>query len=409
MRASSQENPSPGRQILGWFNAMPVKRILAWFLATRVGLIAIALASNAFIPGLYGPEWQRLEGKPLLDIWYRWDAGFYTAISTFGYNFAVNLKPASDIAFMPLFPGLMRLVNPLIGCIDALCTSNRFLACTSQECAVISGVLISNAALLLCCFLLFDLVRHQFDQQTGMRSVWLLLLAPNSIFLSGVYTESLFMLFVLVTFQALSRHSFGLAVTAAAAASLTREVGLALYPALIVYAWNQRGASRISQLVLAQMAPLTFFAYVFGVGLLVGDGLAYFKVNAEIWGVSVGSHIFGSFGPYFPPYESKEYISLWGAGPTWFNLGSTLFYLALSIPAFRQNPSYGLFALVAILVPIVGGTLASMPRFGGIIAPFYSVGGEWANSRWRQIALYMACVAAAVFFAARFVTWRWIA
>ena len=379
------------------------------FAITRIALVAIGLAANAYAPGLYGPQWQRLEGKPLLDMWFRWDAGFYTAIGTYGFNYAVNQTPASDIAFMPFYPAMLRLANPLIGCVGKLCESNHYLPCAGRECAIISGLLVSNVALFISAFLLFDLIRRQTQPSVAMRSVWLLMIAPISIFLSGVYTESLFMLLALITFQALSRGQFATAVIAAGLASITREVGLALYPALIVYAWNQTGRARLLHLLAAQIAPLFFIGYVVGAGLYVGHWLAYFNVNVEVWGVSVGKNALGSFGPYFPPYEAKEYISWWGAGPTWINLASTLVYLALAIPSFKQNPSFGFFALVAILIPIAGGTLISMPRFGGTIFSHYSVGAEWADKRWKQVGLAAICIALAIFFVARFVTWHWIA
>src|SRR5262245_5779220 len=125
------------------------------------------------------------------------------------------------------------------------------------------------------------------------------MLSPNSIFFSGVYTESLFLLLALLTFLALSRGQFFWAVIAAGLASVTREVGLALSPALIVYAWRRQGRSRVLHISGATIAPLVFFGYVFAAGVIAGDWLAYFKVNAEVWGVSVGNNAFGSFGPYF--------------------------------------------------------------------------------------------------------------
>ncbi len=391
-----------------WLSRREILRIMVAFIATRAALVVIGMLANRFVPGLYGPEWQRLEDKPFLDMWFRWDAGFYTAIGTYGFNYIVNHKAASDIAFMPLFPLMIQLLDTIFGCVGQLCAQNRYAWCTGRECAVVFGVMISNVALFSSAFLLYDLIRRQMGPAVAMRSVWLLLVAPNNIFFSGVYTESLFIFLALVTFQALVRRYFAVAVVAAGLASVTREVGLALYPALIVYAWNQAGRARLLHLIAAQAAPLVFFGYVIGAGVYVGDWLAYFKVNAEVWGVSVGSHVLGSFGPYFPPYAAKEFISLWGAGPTWFNLAVTLGYLLLAIPSFKQNPSFGLFALVAILIPVAGGTLISMPRFGGVIFPHYSVGAEWADRRWRQVALYAACSLAAAFFVVRFVTWRWI-
>ncbi len=70
---------------------------------------------------------------------------------------------------------------------------------------------------------------------------------------------------------------------------------------------------------------------------------------------------------------------------------------------------WGLFALVALLIPIASGTLIGMPRFGAVIFPFYILLGAWADRWYKQAILYAGSAALALLFVARFVTWRWIA
>jgi hypothetical protein len=48
--------------------------------------------------------------------------------------------------------------------------------------------------------LLYDIAKRHTSEKTAMRAVLLLLIAPNMIFLSGVYTEALFLLLCLLTF-----------------------------------------------------------------------------------------------------------------------------------------------------------------------------------------------------------------
>ncbi len=397
----------PARRYWG-FSARELLDIFLIFAVTRAALTGVGWLANRYVPGLYGPAWERLE-KPWLDIWYRWDAGYYTAIGTYGYDFAVNRHSAADIAFMPLYPALIHLVNGVIGCVDSVCSSNELLSCRGRECAVVSGVLISNLALLLSSYLFYDLTRRQTNSSVAMTSVWLLLNAPNSIFFSAVYTESLFILFALMTFQALGRENFVLAVVAASLASLTREVGLALFPALVMYAWFRNGSSRWLHLAGSLIPPLVFAAYVVGAGLVAGDWRAYFEVNSRVWGAGLDRNALGSFSPYFPPYQFKEYISLWGAGPSWLNLAAACVYLLLAIPVFRQNQSLGFYSLVAVLIPIAAGTLISMPRFGGVIFPYYTVLAGWADTPVKRVLVTAVFLVGALFFAVRFVTWRWIA
>ena len=89
----------------------------------------------------------------------------------------------------------------------------------------------------------------------------------------------------------------------------------------------------------------------------------------------------------------------------------TLFYLALAVILLLREKTrlWGLFALVALLIPIASGTLIGMPRFGAVLFPFYILLAEWADRRYKQALVYGGAAALALLFIARFVTWRWIA
>jgi hypothetical protein len=65
--------------------------------------------------------------------------------------------------------------------------------------------------------------------------------------------------------------------------------------------------------------------------------------------------------------------------------------------------------LIALLIPIATGTLWGMPRFGGVIFPFYILLAIWSDRLWRQVIIYGTSAALALLFIIRFVTWRWIA
>jgi hypothetical protein len=89
----------------------------------------------------------------------------------------------------------------------------------------------------------------------------------------------------------------------------------------------------------------------------------------------------------------------------------TLFYLALTVILLRreQTRAWGLFALIALLVPIATGSLLSMPRFGAVLFPFSILLGKWADRLPRQMIVYGGSAALALLILIRFVTWRWIA
>jgi len=378
-------------------NRRRVVLIVVAFALSRLLLVATGVAANTLLPANEGEEFTHLlDGGPALDMWYRWDAGFYATIATYGYDWWNEGHPADDMAFLPLYPLAVRAVMSITGC-----GYTPYLS----TCATVSGLVVSNAALLAATLLLFNLTYGTFGPGAAWRALTLLLVSPASIFLSGVYTEATFLLLSLIVFSALERNRFGPAVLAAALACLTRSVGIALVPALLWHAWRSSGeGGRVIRLGLALVPGLVFAAYILGAGLWVGDPLAYFHTYETTWERPAGGFI-GAFTAYF----SGEAVSWFGWRLSWLDLLATLGFLALALLVLRRRVAWGLYALGAIIVPVLSGTLVAMPRFGLVVFPFYVEAGARATRIWQQILLIALSLALMALFTARFVTWRWIA
>lgn len=174
-------------------------------------------------------------------------------------------------------------------------------------------------------------------------------------------------------------------------------------------AWGERNTGRLA---LAFIPPLIFAGYILLAGVSVGDPLAYFKTYGSTWGRTTGSPI-----QAFTVYFSGEPVALFGWSPAWIDLILTLVYLGLAAALLtkaevRQRVSartWGLFALVSLLIPIATGSLLSMPRFGATLFPFYILLAHWADRWYKRAIVYGAAAALALLFLSRFVTWRWIA
>ena len=373
---------------------------LLLFLVTRAALLAVGTAAVIVLPSVEGPEYAHLlDGGPALDMWYRWDTGFYTSIATYGYDWFNERRPADDLAFLPLYPLLVHLASGLTptGC---------GLSPYWSTCTTLGGLLISNLALLAALFLLYDLARGRFGSAVAWRAALLLMITPNTIFLSGVYTEALFLLLCILVFWLLERDRFILALLVAGLASLTRSVGVALYPALLYAAWVGASAppQRIARAALAHLPPALFAGYILAAGFYVGEPLAYFTTYNATWGRPTGTPI-----AVLAQYFSGEPVALFGWWLSWIDLAAAAVYLLLALAVFRLDRSWGLFALFAVLIPIASGTLIGMPRFGAVVFPFYIAIARWIDRPWRQVIIYAASIGLALLFTARFVTWRWIA
>ncbi|MBE2183087.1 MAG: glycosyltransferase family 39 protein [Anaerolineae bacterium] len=373
--------------------------ILILFVVTRAALVGAGAVSLRFLESVEGDEYKHLlDGGPALDMWYRWDAGFYATIAIEGYDWLETRLPSADMAFLPVYPLLTRLASGISG---AGCVWSPYLS----TCATVGGLIVSNLALLGSCFLLYMLAHRRFGASVALRSVILLLISPAAIFLAGVYTESLFLFWVLLCFWLLDRNQFMLAIFAACLACLTRSVGVALVPALLWWVWQQhRGMTLRIRAVLALLPGAVFAAYVLGAGLVVGEPLAFFSAYEGIWGRS--SSILDSILIY-----TREPVALFGWYPSWLDLIAAAAYLALGawITWKWREKAWGIYALFATLIPIASGSLVGMPRFGGVIFPFYVQIARWLDRPWKQAVVYAISAGLALLFLSRFVTWRWIA
>jgi hypothetical protein len=144
--------------------------------------------------------------------WFQWDTIAYMEISILGYT-----SQGSSIAFMPLYPLLMRFVALFLG--------GDHLA---------AALLISTVCSIAALILLYELVLDIFsDAKLAFRTVLAFLVFPTSFFLVAGYTEALFLVLVLGFWLAARRKHWGWSALLASLATLTRLQGLILSPILL--------------------------------------------------------------------------------------------------------------------------------------------------------------------------------
>src|SRR5262245_6873907 len=156
-----------------------------------------------------------------LAIWQRFDANWYTSIADTGYG-----AIAGDDHFPPLFPVLIRVLKPLFG--------SAFLA----------GLVISHLATLYTIKLLYDTFSEWGGNYLAKRTVVIMLIYPTSFFLFSVYSESLFVVSVLLSFKQMRKSSWAWAGFWAFCAILTRLQGAALLIPMICLMWRERAFLR---------------------------------------------------------------------------------------------------------------------------------------------------------------------
>ncbi|MET9799586.1 hypothetical protein [Streptomyces sp. NPDC006368] len=202
-----------------------------------------------------------------------WDSDWYLRIAAHGYGRTLHWPDGavqSDLAFFPLYPGLVRAVTTVLPVTGG--TAGLLISWTAAGAAA-WGVFLLGERL------------HGRGVATALVALWGLL--PHSIVLSMAYTEPVLTAFAAWSLYAVLTGRWLWAGTLAALAGASRPNGVAVAAAVVVTAAYEllrrgRGARGDRRLWAgAAVAPAGWVGYLLWVGARRGDLLGgYFAVQA---------------------------------------------------------------------------------------------------------------------------------
>lgn len=284
------------------------------------------------------------------------DGVYYLTISQYWYR-------GLDQAFFPLYP------------ITIWIFTNIFVVNPSAAGTAVS--ILSLFLLLLCFYKL--LVVDKFKKSP----FWVIILFisfPTSFFLVNIYTESLFILLILLSFYlARTKHRLASSIVAAFASG-TRVVGIFLLPALFLEFYTQMREDKKKINVrsfVSYFSPLIFVP----LGLLSYMGFLWYKYSDPLLFV----HIQPAFGagrsggeiillPQVLYRYLKIFLSVPFASMTFFisflEITSLIAGIIILFLAYKNKirKSYIVFSFLVLIFPTLSGTLSSLPRY--ILASF---------------------------------------
>jgi Gpi18-like mannosyltransferase len=292
-----------------------------------------------------------------LEGFIRWDASWYIDIVQKGYFFAKG--GMSSIAFFPFYPLLIRSLQVFI--------SDPYLA----------GILISNLCFLGALILLYKLVKIKIDERTAFKTIVLVACFPFSFFFSSIYSESLFLLLVVLTFFLLEKRKWLWAALAVSLASITRLQGIFLIPILVFWPFTKiKNGEKDKLLLILASLLISSLGLVFFVSynqIKFGNGLAFLAAHLQGWG--------RNFNLVFPEHLRAINL-LFGLKKIDFGIFDLLritnFILSLIwilfLPAVYKSLGifYTLFSFLGIVIPFAN-SLWSMERFLMVVFPVFIV------------------------------------
>ena len=412
--ASVAEQATAGQLTLRWRSRLApwwrtMLAILPVFLITRlVFLLLTYFGTVLFTVSNYSSQ-----ALPLSTVWrgwYRWDVIRFQQIATQGY------ATFDNTAFFPLYPWLERVLAALLHISSAI-----FLA----------GMLISNVAFFGVLVVLFRLVETEFDHETAQRSTLYLAIFPTAMFFFAAYNESLFLLFLLLSFYALRQRAWWIAGICGGLAALTRSFGLLLLPVFLYefvrqifpvlkVAWPAKEYKRclvlLSGLLPSICIPCGLGIYALYLYYRYHDPLAFSHAETH-W------HL----GPTFPWYAPIVALSaMLHFSPFTFStthnvidltalvLFATLLLLCFVGPErfYINQWSMLLFAILALAIPLIyPGTaynpLPSMERYVLELFPGFILLARLGRHPWFHQAYLLIALPMLAFFTLQFLTGHW--
>lgn len=237
-------------------------RLLGPALAAYALLRLVGVVTLAAVAGRAGRDvW------PLLNNTY--DATWYRAIATTGYDHGAGVHGLTNLVFFPLFPGLIAAVDAVLG-----------------RGPGVSGLAVSWLAGLAAAGGLYAIGRQVRDGRTGVVLAALWAVLPHAVVESMAYTETLFTavaawsLYAVLTRRWLATG--GLCLLAGLIRPTAAALVVAVGPACVAAAVNRAGGWR--PWLAGAVAPLGLLGYLGFVALRLHRLDAYLYIQGDVWG-----------------------------------------------------------------------------------------------------------------------------
>ncbi len=290
--------------------------------------------------------------EPFLNAQVAWDSEYYLSIATVGYedpalpivNGHGDVPVVRSYAFFPLYPMAMKVVR----------VPFELFGMTPIAASTAAGLLISLGGTLAGMLGLYSLSRSYLGEDGGVRTAWMLLIFPTSMFFAVVYTEGLFVGLAFCSLALMQRQRLAAAAVLAALATLTRSVGgVLVVPLALAWLGMLRSAPLAERRAIWLRLPLLALPLAaYGLHRLTlgpqfdlvenvyfGNGLLQISRTLDAWGQLLAH---ASQHP-----ETVVHIVL--------SVAALALALLSCVLNLRRYPGLALFGLLAIAVPLVSG------------------------------------------------------
>ncbi len=397
--------------------------LIALFLALRLVYSALGFVAAS------GPDPEPLASGPIYDaaatllhpdrlshllvnVWERWDTGWYLKIAAFGYS-----PSDGTVSFLPLYPGLAGGLGALTG--------NYLLA----------ALLVSNLACLAALLLFYEVALGEgLSRPAALGATFFFAFFPTFFFLYAGYSDSLFLALTLGAWLCARRKSWLLAGLLGGLATLCRLQGALLTPVLLWafladaagasgsgpgeqirmvaglvrgrVGWGKLGAALGHPAWLGTLVPaLAFLGYTLYLRLA---GLGSIPAALEQhWGIRTVMPWTG-FGLFLQRLVGRPRVFV-----DFVDLACLLVVAVLLLVGLKRlDPALSLYAWLTLALFFMRGTpphlLDSFSRYMLAVFPAFLVLGRLRRPALRAV-LWAVSFSLQIFLLLGFLDWRWVA
>lgn len=400
---------SSGSKIVGFLKG-PTGRVILLFGGYKILVLGLALACAllqpaAFSLGSYQANFHWPENKKpgLAERFMTWDGEHYLYLSANGYK----ADSMSD-AFYPLWPALIGA--------GAKLTSGH---------ALIVALFLSNLFSFVAWLLLYQLVARIHGKECAHCALLLLIAYPGSLFFQFPYSESLFLLLIVLFFMGIFREKFRLVALTGFLLPLTRAVGVFSLLPLGWYLFEKAVENRKSNASSFSMVAFISSTLKNGVWLACAAPLLGYASYFIIMNAFTGNPMSGfeAQRDYLNQPSVMNILNLPGFASAFFNVGwhhgmadspidrafFVVFLICLPL-IWRLNKLYFFYALGSGLIPAMSNWFFSYTRLLVLCFPLFIVLGKKLSERKNRLLLkYVVTVLGIIqiMFVIKHVNFRW--
>lgn len=331
-----------------------------------------------------------------LQIWNKWDTVHYLNLAQNGYLKASQISRYS-IPYMPLYPWLIRLTNIIL---------NNYLN---------SALIISNLCFLVAITYFYKLIRLDFSKNVALRSAIYLAIFPSAYFFHAAYSESLFIMNVILSIYFARKNNWFLSGFFGMFATLSRLNGIVLFPFLLIeYLISKNIDLRNIKNLIPKirvdffwliLPPLGFLIFLLLNYYIFGNPYAYMvSLKEDYWefitvpwfAIIRAYHKFFILGPTDWIMEGAMVVVFWVFG---------LITMIASIKKLRF--SYTIFTTLSLALVSITPTWASMPRFVLCFFPIFIGLGIWGKSKIINFTIIVVSLLLQSIFLSLFIQGHW--